>query len=69
MIQDGQPQDPEAVRMREGVGLFWEGEARRGRWKAGWVDGENGTSGSEWVEMREGRSRREEKRRDETLAR
>jgi hypothetical protein len=38
VIQDGQPQDPEAVRMREGGGSCWKarGEARRGRWKAGW---------------------------------
>jgi hypothetical protein len=37
VIQDGQPQDPEAVRMREGGWSFWEGKRRgEARWKAGW---------------------------------
>lgn len=39
MIQDGQPQDPEAVRMREGGGSCWK--ERRG--EGGWVDGQKGS--------------------------
>jgi hypothetical protein len=66
VIQDGQPQDPEAVRMRDdGGGLFGKarGEARQVEGRIGWVDGEEGLLGRMYEGDREERSSWEDEAR------